>query len=96
MEGVRAFAVSSIRIREVNPVLSENANYRARPLAEEAVGAIGAVGAVRSLRQGQKRAARSFLLPLWSACLQLGDRLLQRRRAPRTPLRQASSFRNRG
>ena len=44
---MRAFAVSSIRIREVNPVLSENVNHRARPLGEEAVGAIGAVGAVR-------------------------------------------------
>ena len=26
---MRAFAVSSIRIREVNPVLSENENHRA-------------------------------------------------------------------
>jgi hypothetical protein len=45
---VRAFAVPSLRIREVNPVLSENANHGARPLGEE-----GAVGAVRSLRQGK-------------------------------------------
>lgn len=51
----RAFAVPSIRIREVNPVLSENANHMARPLGEE-----GAVGAVRSLRQGEKRAYRPF------------------------------------
>ena len=64
---MRAFAVSSIRIREVNPVLSENANYRARRLGEEAVGAIGAVGVARG---------GPFLLPLWSAGLQLGDRLL--------------------
>ena len=63
---MRAFAVSSIRIREVNPVLSENANHRARRLGEEAVGAIGAVGVVR----------RAISFAAVEAGLQLGDRLL--------------------